>query len=248
MWRLNIGCRRHPLPSNSVVYFSGPSVDGPANSNANEEMPNPTKTSNLKFSGVRMAISRLPSHLVLPLAYVAARLAWKPNLLPELGDAASLIVAYSSNTVLDLSKKFELQTASDLQDLINCLVLSECVYKCVGRPEEEAFQAMSELKSSFPPGLVTIRNAQFSNEHTLHRFMLAESGEAFYVALMGTKYTKDYVANVEAFDEMVPALDSQGQGPSVCAHRGYLKRANSVPVVELHKEAQRRGKRLVFCG
>lgn len=242
---MRVSIRRRIASNTRVVCFSGPPLDGPGSPNSDNATP--PSTPSQPNSPVQLRLGHVPK-LALPLAYLAARLAWKPNLLPELGDAASILLAYGSKQVLELSQKFDLQTASELQDLVNCLVLSECVYKCVGRPEEEAFLAMSELKSRFPPGLVTIRHAQFSNTHTAHRFMLAESGEAFYVALMGTKYRKDYFTNVQAFDEMFPALESQGGESSVYAHRGYLQRANSVPVAALNKEAQHRGKRLVFCG
>ena len=38
-----------------------------------------------------------------------------------------------------------------------------------------------------PPQLITLRTLQFCQPHVRHRYCLAESDEALYVGIMGTK-------------------------------------------------------------
>jgi len=180
--------------------------------------------------------------------------------------------AANSAAVKSACAAFQVKDLASLQDVANALVLAESVYKVVGRPEHEAVRIMSHLKSNFPPGMVTISSVQFAREHVTHRFAISQSDDALYVAFMGTKRPRDFLANASAWQEEVQ-LDadtvvksndaekmnlsdkygstitnnsSQQQAPA--AHRGFLMRARGIPIEALFAEAQKRGKRLVLCG
>ncbi|KAG7672312.1 hypothetical protein Ndes2526B_g06693 [Nannochloris sp. 'desiccata'] len=180
--------------------------------------------------------------------------------------------AASSAAVKSACAAFQVEDLASLHDVANALVLAESVYKVVGRPEHEAVRIMSSLKSNFPPGIVTISSVQFAREHVAHRFAISQSEDALYVAFMGTKLPRDFLANASAWQEEVQldadtvvksndaekmnlsdnsgltntSTSSQEQAPA--AHRGFLMRARGIPIEALFAEAQKRGKRLVLCG
>jgi len=171
--------------------------------------------------------------------------------------------AAQSDAIRRACERLQVDDLHGLQDLCNSLVLAESVYKVVGRPEGEAARFMSALKAAFPPGIVTICGIQFARPHVRHRFVIAEAGDALYVAFMGTKLAKDFLTNAAVWQEEV-RLDTtllatdEAEGlsgaaavpgaQSPAAHRGFLNRARAIPIDALYEEACRRGKRLVLCG
>ena len=179
--------------------------------------------------------------------------------------------AASSAAVQSACAAFQVDDLASLHDVANALVLAECVYKVVGRPEQEAVRIMSCLKSNFPPGIVTISSVQFARSHVKHRFAISQSDDAMYVAFMGTKLPRDFIANAAAWQEEVQldadtfvksndaekmttgehsshSSTSPTSQQAPAAHRGFLDRARGIPIDALFSEAQKRGKRLVLCG
>lgn len=213
--------------------------------------------------------------------------------------------AAASHVVHEVCTALHAHDLTSLQDLCNSLVLAESVYSIVDSPEKKATSFISALKLSFPPGLVTIHAAQFAKSHVEHRFLIAEGGDAMYIAFMGTKLPRDYIANATVFQEHVSLDDrditlnnspermlsslqndidddsrssrsggvdkrknhgtglygrhqnrdsgdlrvaSSAHHEIPAAHRGFVKRAQSIPIDVLWNEAQKKGKRLVLCG
>ena len=56
-----------------------------------------------------------------------------------------------------------------MQDLLNCLILSESAYKVVDMGAVNASKLVMRMEKSFPPGLVTIRRMQWSLDSVNHR-------------------------------------------------------------------------------
>ncbi|KAK9820296.1 hypothetical protein WJX72_008693 [[Myrmecia] bisecta] len=136
-----------------------------------------------------------------------------------------------------------------LQDVLNCLVLSEVVYKVVDLGEEAAAASVTQLRQDFPPGLVSVQHLQWSLPHVGHRYLVAEGGDALYVAFMGTKARRDLLTNANVvLEPLWPDEQPSAEGPVPSAHRGFLQRARGVPLASLAEHARRQGKRLVFCG
>lgn len=174
--------------------------------------------------------------------------------------------AAASEAVRSACERLQVDDLTGLQDLCNSLILAESVYKCVGRPEAEAARFISALKAAFP-GVASVSSAQFARPHVRHRFVVAEGGDAIYVAFMGTKMAKDYLTNAAVWQEevrldaaLLSEADAEGitgagaqpgaanGGKMPAAHRGFLSRARAIPIDSLYAEAARRGKRLVLCG
>ena len=178
--------------------------------------------------------------------------------------------ASSSSAVQAACAALQVEDLASLQDVCNAVVLAECVYKVVGGPEGTAVRIMSGLKASFPPGIVTLSAVQFARGQVKHRYAVGESDDAMYVAFMGTKMARDFLANaamwqdevqldasVLSIDEAEVVLGGTGteqaslqqqSGQIPAAHRGFLTRSRGIPIDALFHEAQRRGKRLVLCG
>lgn len=173
--------------------------------------------------------------------------------------------AAASSAVHAACAALQVEDLSSLQDVANAVVLAECVYKVVGGAEGAAVRIMSGLKASFPPGIVTVSAVQFARGHVRHRFAVGESDDAMYVAFMGTKMARDFLANAAVWQDEVqldasvltsdeaeglgaPTGEQQQGGQFPAAHRGFLTRSRGIPIDALFHEAQRRGKRLVLCG
>ena len=56
-----------------------------------------------------------------------------------------------------------------LQDLLNCLVLSETAYKVVDMGRSRATEMISRIKHTFPDGAVTVEHVQWSLPSVFHR-------------------------------------------------------------------------------
>ncbi|XP_071721513.1 uncharacterized protein [Rutidosis leptorrhynchoides] len=162
---------------------------------------------------------------------------------------------------------------SDLQDVLCCMVLSECVYK---RPDSELVQAVNKFKADFDGQVVSLERIQPSSDHVLHRYLLAENGDTLFASFIGTKQYKDMMADVnilqgalfhddviEDTDEISTKNSSQCDdakrtlgakpeegvaSPKPAAHRGFMSRAKGIPALELYKLAQKKKRKLVLCG
>lgn len=167
----------------------------------------------------------------------------------------------STEAVQTACRQLGVESLSELQDLLNCVILSEHVYKIVDHSQETSVSLINGVKAQFPPHLATLRGVQWAQPHVRHRFLLGESDDALYVSFMGTKLPRDMATNANLFQEEV-VLDAAmlssgasaemgeapGAGRTLGAHRGFLARARSIPIHQLYREARARGKRLVLCG
>lgn len=160
-------------------------------------------------------------------------------------------------------RQLGVDSLSELQDLMNCVLLAEHVYKIVDHTTDVSVSLINSVKAQFPPHLTTLRTVQWAQPHVRHRYLLGESDDAVYVSFMGTKLPRDMATNANLFQEEVvldAAMLSSGPsaevgegagvagGRTLAAHRGFLARAGSIPVQQLYQEARARGKRLVLCG
>ena len=55
------------------------------------------------------------------------------------------------------------------QDTLNCMVLSEAVYKVVDFGDVGAADMLAAIVRSFPPSLLTVRRVQWAQPHAHHR-------------------------------------------------------------------------------
>lgn len=79
--------------------------------------------------------------------------------------------------------------------------------------------------------------------------MLAESNDSLYVACVGTKQLKDFWADVNYWQApFASTMGAQADLTGFRVHRGFLNRAQGIPVEQLCAIAQQRGKRLLFTG
>lgn len=88
------------------------------------------------------------------------------------------------------------ESVSDLQDVLCCMVLSECVYK---RPAAEMLRAVNKFKSDFGGQIVSLERVQPSFDHVPHSYLLAEAGETLYASFIGTKQYKDVMTDANIF-------------------------------------------------
>ena len=59
--------------------------------------------------------------------------------------------------------------AAPAQDTLNCMVLSEAVYKVVDFGDVGAADMLAAIVRSFPPSLLTVRRVQWAQPHAHHR-------------------------------------------------------------------------------
>ena len=57
-----------------------------------------------------------------------------------------------------------------LQDVFNCMCLSEGVYKVVDYGEEKATEILRAILEGFPPGLVSLKRVEWSRPDSGHRY------------------------------------------------------------------------------
>lgn len=79
------------------------------------------------------------------------------------------------------------------QDLLACLVLSECVYKKVEMGDAELADKISAFASQFPAAWLQLEAVQVSLPDLPQHYIVATGGDALYVAYMGTKQPRDLV-------------------------------------------------------
>ncbi|XP_014492124.1 uncharacterized protein LOC106754600 isoform X1 [Vigna radiata var. radiata] len=92
----------------------------------------------------------------------------------------------------NLCRALKADSVSDLQDLLCCMVLSECVYK---RPAGEMIRAVNKFKADFGGQVVALERVQPSSDHVPHRYLLAEAGDTLFASFIGTKQYKDVMAD-----------------------------------------------------
>ena len=78
---------------------------------------------------------------------------------------------------------------------MHAVLLCECVYKLYDKGPEGALTELNQLASAFGSQLVSLQQLQHALPHVSHRYMLAKSDDALYVAFMGTKLLADFVTN-----------------------------------------------------
>ena len=98
-----------------------------------------------------------------------------------------------------------------VRDVLTAMVLCECVYKT---PESEVRSKVAEFQAELPPGVVDVRGLQVSLDHVKHRYLVAESPGAVYVACMGTKEARDLLADAAYLQTplVLAALAADGGG------------------------------------
>ncbi|CAN4093296.1 unnamed protein product [Withania somnifera] len=96
----------------------------------------------------------------------------------------------------DLCHAVKAESVVDLQDILCCMVLSECVYK---RPAAEMVRAVNKFKADFGGEVVSLERVQPSSDHVPHRYLLAEAGDTLFASFIGTKQYKDVMADVNIF-------------------------------------------------
>lgn len=96
----------------------------------------------------------------------------------------------------DLCRAVKAESVSDLQDILCCMVLSECVYK---RPATELIRAVNKFKADFGGQVISLERVQPSLDHVRHRYLLAEAGDTLFASFIGTKHYKDFMADANIF-------------------------------------------------
>ncbi|KAK8541615.1 hypothetical protein V6N12_014243 [Hibiscus sabdariffa] len=91
----------------------------------------------------------------------------------------------------ELCRAVKVDSVSDLQDILCCMVLSECVYK---KPATEMMRAVNKFKADFGGQIVSLERVQPSSDHVPHRYLLAEAGDTLFASFIGTKQYKDLMA------------------------------------------------------
>ncbi|KAL3850451.1 hypothetical protein ACJIZ3_012333 [Penstemon smallii] len=166
------------------------------------------------------------------------------------------------------------ESLSDLQEILCCMVLSECVYK---RPAAEMIRAVNKFKADFGGQLVSLERIQPSSDHVPHRYLLAEAGDTLFASFIGTKQYKDVMADANIFQGAIfhedvmtsvneiesTELDGQmndGESisksmetkskltklpPKPAVHRGFMTRAKGIPALELYRLAQKKRRKLI---
>ncbi|KAK4268198.1 hypothetical protein QN277_024884 [Acacia crassicarpa] len=92
----------------------------------------------------------------------------------------------------DLCRAIKAESVSELQEILCCMVLSECVYK---RPATELIRAVNKFKADFGGQVVSLERVQPSSDHVPHRYLLAEAGDTLFASFIGTKQYKDVIAD-----------------------------------------------------
>lgn len=172
--------------------------------------------------------------------------------------------------LLDLCLAVKADSVSDLQDILCCMVLSECVYK---GPSTEIVRAVNKFKTDFGGQVVCLERVQPSSDHVPHRYLLAEAGDTLFASFIGTKQYKDVMVDANILQGAIFHEDAEGtevtdsivdegkKGNAVetklkqvkaqlkpAAHRGFLARAKGIPALELYRLAQKKKRKLVLCG
>ncbi|KAK6937870.1 Fungal lipase-like domain [Dillenia turbinata] len=161
--------------------------------------------------------------------------------------------------IQDLCFAVKADSVSDLQDILCCMVLSECVYK---RPATEMVRAVNKFKADFGGQVVSLERVQPSSDHVTHRDVMADAN-----ILQGAIFHGDGVEDIDGVEDSdsesakvgseniangqkpIKLMPKVVEGkPKPAAHRGFLARAKGIPALELYRLAQKKKRKLVLCG
>ncbi|KAL6555620.1 hypothetical protein OROHE_007292 [Orobanche hederae] len=201
---------------------------------------------------------------------------WPPNGRREQQKKIQEELEYRKKQLQDLCYAVKAETLSDLQEILCCMVLSECVYK---RPAAELIRAVNKYKADFGGEVVSLERVQPSSDHVPHRYLLAEAGDTLFASFIGTKQYKDVIADANIFQGAIfhdnimadvngneQELNNQVENgengpiraeknskqtkftPQPAVHRGFMTRAKGIPALELYRLAQKKRRKLVLCG
>ncbi|XP_004290146.1 PREDICTED: uncharacterized protein LOC101300300 [Fragaria vesca subsp. vesca] len=111
----------------------------------------------------------------------------------------------------DLCAAVKADSVSDLQDILCCMVLSECVYK---RPASDLVRAVNKFKADFGGHIVALERVQPSSDHVPHSYLLAEAGDTLFASFIGTKQYKDMMTDANILQGAIfhedPVEDADG--------------------------------------
>ncbi|CAA0842440.1 lipase class 3 family protein [Striga hermonthica] len=202
---------------------------------------------------------------------------WPPNGRREQQKRIQEELECHKKQLQELCYAVKAETLSDLQEILCCMVLSECVYK---RPVAEMIRAVNKFKADFGGQVVSLERVQPSSDHVPHRYLLAEAGDTLFASFIGTKQYKDVMADANIFQgaifhdssmanvneseqtEVSSQVDNgenvsrpietnpkqDNSTPMPAVHRGFMARAKGIPALELYRLAQKKRRKLVLCG
>ncbi|GFQ00133.1 hypothetical protein PHJA_002157300 [Phtheirospermum japonicum] len=208
---------------------------------------------------------------------LVAKWTWPPNGRREQQKKIQEELECRKKQLQDLCYAVKADTLSDLQEILCCMVLSECVYK---RPAAEMIRAVNKFKADFGGQVISLERVQPSSDHVPHRYLLAEAGDTLFASFIGTKQYKDVMADANIFQgaifhdnamadvngaeqtELNSQVDNGENGsrhaernpkqtnfaPKPAVHRGFMARAKGIPALELYRLAQTKRRKLVLCG
>ncbi|KAL3616307.1 hypothetical protein CASFOL_039697 [Castilleja foliolosa] len=212
-----------------------------------------------------------------PWRLVAKKWPWPPNGRREQQKKIQEELECRKKQLQDFCYAVKAETLSDLQEILCCMVLSECVYK---RPAAEMIRAVNKFKADFGGQVISLERVQPSSDHVPHRYLLAEAGDTLFASFIGTKQYKDFMADANIFQgaifhdnatedvngdeqaELNSLVDNGENGsrhtetspkktkftPKPAVHRGFMARAKGIPALELYRLAQNKRRKLVLCG
>lgn len=113
---------------------------------------------------------------------MAARLCSVQDILVSaaLAECSYKAVDHTVEEALRLTREI-LAVGSHLELALHHICILLCTTWHVPRPW------LLRLQDLVPPQLITLQSVQFCQPHVRHRYCLAESDEALYVGIMGTK-------------------------------------------------------------
>ncbi|EEF29329.1 hypothetical protein RCOM_0318150 [Ricinus communis] len=126
----------------------------------------------------------------------------------------------------DLCHAVKADSVSDLQDILCCMVLAECVYK---RPANEMVRAVNKFKADFGGQVVSLERVQPSSDHVPHRYLLAEAGDTLFASFIGTKQYKDVVTDVNILQGAIfheDGMEDAAQMEGIDSGQGESQKGN----------------------
>ncbi|KAH9603655.1 hypothetical protein KSS87_009231 [Heliosperma pusillum] len=141
--------------------------------------------------------SRFPKLQIPQFSWVRVRVKWPPwSTDREHRKKVQEEYERRRKQLHDLCSAVKAESLADLQDILCCMVLSECVYK---RPAAELIRSVNKFKADFGGQVVCLERVQPSLDHVPHRYLLAEAGDTLFASFVGTKQYKDMMADANIF-------------------------------------------------
>ena len=153
-----------------------------------------------------------------------------------------------------LISALRVQTPERARDVLTAAVLCECVGR--GPADADVRSALDRLTNEFPDCVISTDSMSVAHDRVKHRYLVADSPGAIYVACAGTRNNQDLMTDVSvlrislALDAQSEILAGQKIKNKLAAHAGFATRARGLrkPISVLLKKAINSGKRLVLCG